>query len=129
MALELDRCIARLGERGFELAAVEHNQRVGVQIVNKIAVGARFRNREQVVVETDFRRHRVSGGNPVDRAPHLAAVGRVAAPGCRIVGAAEQNRLPVLVLFDPGTGHEIGVPQPHLAARSEPMEFFAADLP
>src|SRR5579872_3163071 len=51
---------------------------------------------------------------------HLAAVRRITAAGCRIVGAMELDDLAVGVLYNAGTRDEVGVAQSNFAAGREP---------
>ena len=58
----------------------------------------------------------------MDRPLHLAAVGRVAAARGRVVGAAELDHVAGRVLHDADALDEVGVAEPHLAARGEAEE-------
>src|SRR5262249_56883803 len=58
----------------------------------------------------------------MDRGLDLAAVGRVAAAGRRVIGALERNNLPGVVFHRFATRDEIGVAQAHFGARRKPEE-------
>ena len=111
-----------LGDRRLEAAILEHFQRVRVEVGHQIAAGAGIGPAEQRVVEPHFRRERIGRRDPMDRAAHLASVGRVAALGRPIVGAAQLDNLAGIVLHRLAAGDEIGVAQPHLAARRQAIE-------
>ena len=53
----------------------------------------------------------------------LAAVGRVAASGLRVISAAQFDYVAVTIFDDIVSGNKIGVAQPHLAPGREAEEF------
>ena len=77
---------------------------------------------EQAVVEADLGVEGVLGGDPVQGALDLAAVGGVAALGGGIVGAAELGDVAVGVLDDVGAGDEVGVAEADFLAGGEAEE-------
>ena len=115
------------GTRGPEArlhAAPDGLQRPGVQQlpVVPVRVGLGVRCREQPVVEPELGFQGMGRGHPMDRPLHLPAAGAGAASGLRVVGAAQLphppgGRVPdrFLALDD------VGVAQPHLAPRREPV--------
>src|SRR6185312_12249373 len=129
LALELDRPLGLvLGKRGLDHGILQHLERRGIEVGHDIATGAGIGTRKESAVEPDLRWYGVRCRYPVDRALHLAAVGRVAAARRRVVGAAQLHYLARGVLHCLAAGNEIGEAQPHLAAGREPIELLGRVL-
>ena len=102
--------VSRLGvcQGGLHPGAGDHRQGVGIQAVQEVLVGAvRIRVGEQIVVEPDLRLHGGFRVHPMEGgALDLPSVGRVAAPGIRVVGAGDGRDIALRVLFAAGAGDE-----------------------
>jgi len=61
--------------------------------------------------------------DPVNGCPDLAAIRRIAALACRIIGAAQLGDFAGAVLHHFATRDEIGIAQAHFAAGRHPEEF------
>src|SRR4029453_19128194 len=105
--------------------AAESNQGLRIERREEVAT---FRHRvgggyaEQAVVQPELTVQRMPRRHPVDGPLYPAAVRRVPAPGGRIVGGVDFHDLTRGILHDPGAGHQVAVPQTHLASRGEPEE-------
>jgi len=103
-------------------------QRVGVQIVERIAaVATRIGREKEAIVEPHRRVLRVSGGDPVNRALDAPAGGR---PGqrFRIVGAAELDDGSVGVFQGALALQNIRIAKADLLSRREPEELLGRQL-
>src|SRR5262249_52329215 len=84
--------------------------------------------RKQLVVEPNFRWHRVRGRYPMERGLYLATVRGVAAAGLGIIAAAELDHVAGAILQHLTAGDEIGVAQSNLASGREPVKFLGRVL-
>ena len=98
----------------LERARVDVGEKV-LAVLGKLAA-------EEPVIEPHLAVDRVRGGDPVKRRLRPSPVGRIAAPGRGIVGAANFGDLARIVLHDAGAGDEVGRAKPHFASRREPKE-------
>ncbi len=78
---------------------------------------------EQLGVDADFRTLRLCRGEPMHGRLDLAPIGRVAALGRGIIGAAQFHHLAGRILDGFPALDEIGVAKPHLGARRQAEEF------
>ena len=109
------------GDRRLDPRVGQDFQRLRIEVGGEIR-GVRAGVGEQLIVDADFRRHRLRGRQPVHGGLDLASVGRVAALGRGIVGAAQFDHFARVILDDAGAFDEIGVAQPHLVARRQAEE-------
>lgn len=92
-----------LHERGFDLAASQHVERIRVQAGEEILGGIGLRIGEEVVILAHLSLDAVFFVDPMDRrALDLAAIGGIAAAGVRIVSRVDFHDISILVLFAAG---------------------------
>ncbi len=92
----------RVAQAGLELAAGENLERIGVQVgfESSLLLGVFWIGLgEEMVVEPHFGVQGVGSRYPVNGSPYLAAIGRLATAGLRIVRAMDFGDL-AIVIFD-----------------------------
>src|SRR5262245_9007659 len=116
----------RGGEAGLEPGALHDLERTRVQAREEIgALGHvhRILDTEQHVVEPHLDGLGMRRREPMDRAPHLAPVGRRAAARVRVVAAAHlPDRARLRVAVEARAGHQVRVAKAHLASGCEAVE-------
>src|SRR6266542_4708590 len=119
LALELHARLRRdRRERGLDLGAAEDFERALIQRGLEVLLLVGLGRGEERVVEPDLGVHRVLGGDPVDRALHLAAPG-IPAAARRVVRAAHLGDRAVGGLAEAGALDDVGIAQADLRARRE----------
>ena len=109
-------------DAGLDYTSLD-GQRVRVEILNEVVrIGARLRGLEEPIVQAKLDRNSVVGGYPLDCPADLASVRRFTAAGGGIVGAAELRDLSRIVSDDLVAPEVIGVAEPYLAARRQPLK-------
>ncbi len=116
----------------LDLAVVENLQRIGVQVGGKVlpffdivGIGLGV----QIVVQADLGLEGMGRRDPMQRAPHLATVGRTAAPRLWIVGAAQLDGRTAFIPDHLLAGDIVGMFQAHLASRSQAEPLAGRVLP
>ena len=120
----------QLAETGFDLAAGENLETVGIDAVKEVLVRAvRLRITEQIVVETNLGVDRGVCVDPVDgRALDLAPVGRITAAPLGVILAVDLRHTAVGVLLAAGAGDQIRALEANLEAGVHTLVFRLGNL-